>query len=328
MADESTHPVDGDGVASPSRSYRLTREESPAAGIRRIALGRTEKALDELAAATEGDLASSIHGARKNLKKLRAVSRLVREELGAKRFKAEDRRYRDAARLLSRSRDAEVKLETLVALRARFGGDFPREGAESWKAALQRERAEIAGAERGETARRIERAAQAIEQGREGILAWPLRTDSWQLVEAGLLQSYRRGRQAMESTLASPDAERVHAWRKRTKDLWYQLRIVQGAWPSLLGETADQVGELADLLGEHHDLAMLAGDLADREVAAARGELRSLIARRQEELLAAALDLGERIYAEKPKAFRRRLEAYWSAWRQQGPEFSRSTSPG
>jgi CHAD domain-containing protein len=298
-----------------SRSYRLKTEEPPADGLRRIALGRAEKALEELAGADEGQLAEAIHGARKDLKKLRAVLRLTREELGEKLFKAENRRYRDAGRLLSGSRDTEVKLETLVALRDRFEDDFPRQDSAGWEGTLERERDEVADAGQGEAAKRIDQALEAIEEGRDRIRTWPLESGSWELVGPGLSGSYRQGRRAMKRTLAKPKARNVHEWRKRAKDLWYQLRIAQTAWPQLLGATADQVHELADLLGDHHDLAVLAEDLDRREDVGARKALEPLIARRQEELLDSALDLGQRIYAEKPKAFRRRLARYWSAWR-------------
>ncbi|HEX3734104.1 MAG TPA: CHAD domain-containing protein [Solirubrobacterales bacterium] len=308
-------PSGQDGVERPSRSYRLKTKENPAAGIRRIALGRADKALDALGAADEGELSATIHGVRKDLKKLRALTRLVRDELGEKRFKAENRRYRDAGRLLSESRDAEVKLETLAGLRKRSGDDIPSGDGKGWERALERERDQVGDAARGETAARIDEAKKAVEKGRRRILAWPLEADSWHLVEAGLSQSYRRGRRAMKDVQAKPRAKSVHEWRKRAKDLWYQLRIVRNAWPGLLQESADQVHELADLLGDHHDLAVLGEDLEDRDGVDAREALRDLIEKRQEEILASALDLGRRIYAEKPKAFRRRLASYWSAWR-------------
>jgi CHAD domain-containing protein len=298
----------------PSRSYRLETGEGAAAGIRRIALGRADSALDNLSMA-EGELATTIHSARKDLKKLRALARLVREELGEERFRAENRRYREAGRLLSESRDAEVKLETLAGLRKRFGDDLPGDDGEGWERTLERERDQVGDAAGGETAARIEEAEKAIEKGRERILAWPLEADSWQLVGAGLSQSYRRGRRAMKDVQAGPEAENVHEWRKRAKDLWYQLRIVRNAWPGLLQESADQLHELTELLGDHHDLAVLAEDRADREGVDAREGMGDLIERRQEEILTSALGLGRRIYAEKPKAFRRRLAAYWSAWR-------------
>ncbi len=292
-----------------ARSYRLKENESPSAGIRRIALGRAEKAIEELDAAAAGnDFADSIHAARKDLKKLRAVANLVRPELGGDLHRAEDRRYRAAGRLLAQSRDAEVKVETLGALRESSGEGFSADLAAAWLAALEGERDAIAEGDSDEDGPRLAGAKALIETGQEKIAAWPLEDDSWQLVEAGLRRSYRRGRREMKRTQAEPVAENVHEWRKRTKDLWYQLRILREAWPSVLGPTAEQAHELADLLGDHHDLALLAADLA----ASAADEA---IERRQQELLDSARDVGARLYAEKPKAFGRRIESYWLAWR-------------
>src|SRR5204862_305992 len=89
---------------------------------------------------------------------------------------------------------------------------------------------------------------------------------------------------------------------------WYQLRIVRNAWREVLAETADQAHELGDLLGDHHDLAVLRDRL--ERAGGANGNLeaiRSAIERRQAELLADALPYATRLYAEKPKAFGRRL---------------------
>lgn len=301
----------------PSRSYRLEGGEDAAEGVRRIALGRAGRALERLADAADGETAAAIHGARKDLKKIRAVLRLVRAELGEQAFTTENRRYRDAARLLGQSRDAEVKLETLARLGDRFGEDFPAAAARGWQAALERERDLVAAGDQGEVGERIEAARQAVEAGRDGIRGWSLSTDSWRLVEPGLSRSYRRGRREMKRTLKHPGAKHAHEWRKRAKDLWYQLRIVRDAWPGPLGEAVDQAHELTELLGDHHDLAVLGEDLTGREPVAERRALAALIERRQDELLDAALWLGRRIYAEKPKAFRRRIASYWRIWRQE-----------
>jgi CHAD domain-containing protein len=307
---------DGSGSDRPSRAYRLGTKEGAPEGLRRIARGRAEKALEQLEGAEKADLAAAIHGARKDLKKLRAVLRLARDELGKELFGAENRPYRDAGRLLSGSRDAEVKLETLKALGNRFEDELPEDAARRWEDRLRRERDEMADAADGETAARIGEAVRAIEKGCARIGDWPLRTGSWKLVGPGLSAAYRQGRRAMKGTLADPGAENVHEWRKRAKDLWYQLRIVQEAWPELLGETADHARELADLLGDHHDLTVLEEDLVSRREVGEKKAFKALIARRQEELLGCALEIGRRLYAEKPRAFGRRLERYWSAWRE------------
>jgi CHAD domain-containing protein len=302
----------GRSLSRAARTYRLKTAEGAPEGLRRIAGGRAEKALDQLAGAEKTDLAAAIHGARKDLKKLRAVLRLIRGELGKDLFKAENRRYRDVGRLLSGSRDAEVKLQTLKALRSRFGDDLPADASRRWEGILERERDDAVG---DEIEDRIVEAVRAIERGRDRIGEWPLRTDSWKLIGPGLSTAYREGRRAMKRTLADPQAENVHEWRKRAKDLWYQLRVVREAWPELLGATADQAHELSDLLGDHHDLAVLEEDLASRQEVGEKKTFKKLIGRRQEELLARALEIGRRLYAEKPKGFSRRLKRYWSAWR-------------
>jgi len=56
--------------------------------------------------------------------------------------------------------------------------------------------------------------------------------------------------------------------------------------------------------------AVLADEEVTRDVAADVGELLELIAHRREELLAEILALGRRVYAEPPKAFRRRMRRY------------------
>src|SRR5690348_17534612 len=102
--------------ADDGRSYGLTRDEEPAAGLTRIAVGRAEAALERLREGKAGeiDTAEAVHGARKDMKKLRTVLRLLRDALGKKRYRRANAHFRDAARALSASRDAEVKLQTLA----------------------------------------------------------------------------------------------------------------------------------------------------------------------------------------------------------------------
>jgi CYTH domain-containing protein/CHAD domain-containing protein len=311
------HRSDANGKGhTVSKAYRLKRNEGAADGLRRIAHGRVERALERLRGVEEDDLAEAIHGARKDLKKLRSVLRLLREELGKKRFRAENKRYRDAGRLLSASRDAEVKLETLRELEQCAGDRFPAGASLAWYEALEADRDRIAGAAKGETAEKVEAAAAAIAGAGEEISGWPIGSDSWQRIEPGLRRIYRDGRKALGRVRTDGSAQSVHEFRKRAKDLWYQLRLLRGAWSGLLEAAAEEAHELADLLGDHHDLAVLSEDLEARAgLVSLPSDFEKLIEARQAELLGAALGLGERLYAEKPKQFLRRLHGYWRAWR-------------
>ncbi|MDX6653332.1 MAG: hypothetical protein QOH18_24 [Solirubrobacterales bacterium] len=303
-----------DGAPAPSRTYHLQGDEGAAAGMRRVIVGRLEKATERLQeAGEEGDaLAEAIHGARKDLKKARAALRLIRDELGEKSFKRENHALRDAARLLSASRDAEVKLETLDAL-VEGAGDTPPGATALWREALIADRDRIVGGEGDEAGT----AVAAIEEVAARAPEWRIRHDGWKLLAPGLDTAYSEGREAFAALGDSPSFDAVHDLRKRGKDLWYQVRLLRDAWEPVLEATAEEVHDFNDLLGDHHDLAVLAEDLEERSPVdpAQRETLKALIEARQAELLGEARSAGERIYAEKPKAFGRRLRAYWRAWR-------------
>jgi CYTH domain-containing protein/CHAD domain-containing protein len=307
---------DSGAETAPSRAYRLHSGEDAASGVRRVIVGRLDKAAERLRDAGDADgdaLAEAIHGARKDLKKARAALRLVRDALAEKTFKRENRALRDAARTLSASRDAEVKLATLDAL-GEGDGDLPPGATALWRAALEADRDRIVGGENGDTAE----AVAAIEAVSARAPEWKLRAGGWKLLAPGLDTAYRDGREAFEALGDAPGFEAVHELRKRGKDLWYQLRLLRDAWQPVLEPTADEIHDFTDRLGDHHDLAVLAEDLAGRaEVDAVHREtLRTLIEARQASLLAEARGAGERVYAETPKAFDRRLRAYWRAWRR------------
>jgi CHAD domain-containing protein len=279
--------------------------EEPAEGIRRVAFGRIEDALEQLRDFDKRP-AEAVHEARKDLKKLRSLLRLVRDEVGEETYARESRRYRDAGRRLSAARDAEVKLETIQALRKVVHLD----GIDAYVAVLEEERS------RGETrTEALAEAIAAIEAGREEISSWRLPGSPWK-PSPGITRAYRRGRKELAAVQKDPADEAVHDWRKRAKDLWYHLRLLCSAWPEVLEPFAGQAHQLADSLGDHHDLSVLAEDAQGRdscfEDPDARADLLAAIAKRQDQLLAAAIDRGERLYAEKPKAFAARLDTYWA----------------
>lgn len=284
--------------------------------MRRIALARADSALERLREAEQvDDPAACIHGARKDLKKLRAAVRLLRRELGDDLYRTENHRYRDAGRQLSATRDAEVKLKTLKALCERFPERLTPEAVGEWRGQLDRARREaVADTRRGAS---IAIARDAVETGRGRIAAWPLHSDSWKLVGPGVDRSYRRGRKAMRRAAADPGAKSLHEWRKRVKDLWYHLRILEQALPASLAGSVEQADRLADTLGDHHDLTVLREDLFDRDLPTPRRPvLVEAIEERLDELAAAALGEGEALYAKKPKAFRRKLRKGWKRSRR------------
>jgi CHAD domain-containing protein len=286
-------------VKKDSRSYRFRRGEAVPDAIARIARGRLDHGLDELRGATNSSPEVAVHEARKDMKKLRALLRLARDELGEDIYRRENECFRDVARRLSGFRDADVMLATLDGLDGSF---------KDLRHSLKEHRR--AHADRSDGAVIAE-----LEEARVRVHGWPLARDGFEALEGGLRRIYRRGRRALEAVEHEPSTENLHEWRKREKDLWYHLTLLRGAWPATLEPAADEAHVLSERLGDDHDLAILhEWAYAQPDVAGLDG-FDEAVERRRAELQADALDLGRRLYAERPRAFAARLGGYWSAWR-------------
>lgn len=296
-------------------AYRLDASEHLGDALLRVA---TEQLDDALGALGDGDQATpeGVHAARKSLKKTRALVRLARPALGPDAHRAVNAELREAGRLLSGTRDADVMILTARTLAGRSEGQVPADTFAMLLDALH----EHAAAERGGVtgADATSRARAAIADLRAGTAHWPLERARRRTLVAGLRRSYERGRERFGAVRDDPgDAEASHDWRKRVKDLWYQQRLVAPAWPAVLGAQAEEAHVLSELLGDEHDLAVLGEHLAAGTLPVA-GDLDpvcALIDRRRAELSAAALRLGSRLYAELPEQFAARTGAYLSAWR-------------
>jgi CHAD domain-containing protein len=293
--------------------FRLTITESAGDGLRRCAAEELASARDGLASATATDRATAVHEARKSLKKTRSLVRLARPALGAKRYRAANTELCDTARILSGTRDADVLVAVAAGLREHDAGQLPASAFQALDDALA-EAALVAGnAPDGDP---VELAVARLEAVCAQVDAWPLHKAGWDTVLAVLQATYARGREDLLAVRADPSADVRHEWRKRVKDLWYQQRLVADAWEPVLGAQAEAAHLLSEYLGDDHDLAVLHEAIASGRVDAGPDaeSICTLVRQRREALLHDALALGDRIYAEPPKAFSRRLGAYLDAW--------------
>jgi CHAD domain-containing protein len=281
-----------------SRSYRFLEGESVPDALRRIALGRMNHAIDELGGKSASSPEEAVHEARKDMKKLRAVLRLARGELGDDVYRRENDCFRDAGRRLSGVRDADVMLDTLKTVR----GSYP-----ALRSALRAHRREARAGEGPDGV------IEVLEAARDRVGEWPLEYDGFDALEGGLRRIYRRGRRAWRAVEEEPTTEDLHEWRKREKDLWYHLTLFREAWPELLTTTADEAHALSDRLGDDHDLAVLR-DWTREHVGPVAG-FDDAVAERRLDLQRDALHVGRRLYAERPRAFVARVRGYWVAWR-------------
>jgi CHAD domain-containing protein len=286
------------------KAFRLLPGEPLPEGLARVGRGRIDHALEGLRGGEDPDKA--VHEARKDMKKLRAVLRLARGELGEKTYGRENARFREVARGLSGARDSKAMLEALDGLEESglHGSDVSRLRGE-----LERHKELLAGHD----GLPVKGAIADLKRAREGIDEWPLERDGWSALRPGLRRVYRAGRRRMSAAEKDPTTESLHEWRKRAKDLWYHLALLGESWPPVLEAAADEAHALSNRLGDDHDLAVLLDFAVEHNLASHR--LRSAVERRREELQGSAFEIGKRLYAERPRVFVDRLRSYWDAWR-------------
>lgn len=292
-------------------AYKIHPDEDLPEAIRRCAreqLERAELALNEEA---RHDPIKAVHSARKAIKKERSLLRLAREPLPDQTRRITNRRLRAVARGLSGARDSEVVVQTFDALAERYAGQLPARGF-----ATARKRIKTGSASVSRPGAEHQPALDELAAIRVEVDDWKLTGKDWSAVEAGLLRTYRAARSAM--TLAKREAsdENLHTWRKRTKDVWYHLRLLAPVCGPVAAGQSEQADRLTDLLGDDHDLATLRVRLVELgDGLIEREALLGLIDHRRGELQAEARFAGERLFAERPGAFRRRMRSSWRAGR-------------
>lgn len=286
-----------------------------ASGIRRIAGEELDSAIDQLQGRGDPDVDKAVHDVRKSLKKTRSALRLVRDDIGSSVRRRENVVMRDAARRLSGARDAQVLIETIDDVAERAGGTLPADAAAALRSVLvdarERKLAEI-----GPAGGRAVEAAEELIAVCERIDEWPLDDEGFESAASGLRRIHDRGRDAMREAFEVGDDESWHEWRKRVKDLWYSFRILCPVAPVQMRGMLDEADRLSDVLGDHNDVAVLREAVDEHAGALEPGHaelIRAALDRRRGELRLAAEPLGRRLYAERPKALARRVQAYWDA---------------
>lgn len=282
------------------RRYRLGEDEPVPDGIRRIADGQLDLIASELDRSKNGSHEEAVHESRKAFKRLRALVRLARDQLGREVRRRENAAFRDAGRKLSGVRDAKVLVETLDDLVERNRDHLAPEAFRRLRAAL------VEGRPSGDSSEDV---LTAVHSARARVETWPLGDDgSTRMLEPGFERIYRRGRRAYRTAKDDATSEHLHELRKRTKDLWHAAQVLRPAAPKRLRKLGRAAHKLADVLGDDHDLATLLE--ASREHAATLGpaereRLTELVERRRAKLQLKALKRARKLYSPKPRKLAR-----------------------
>ena len=297
-------------------AFRFKRRETIVDGVLRIANEQAEAIARVLLLQKPGGgglSAGQIHKARVRLKRLRALARLVRGELGPQVFRRADTSFRDIARALAPTRSAAMLLAAFDAVVAGKNlPSFPAMRAALADAARTSRRTPVPAVARRDLATQLHETIIAIERVQFAFKGWDACRDELQL-------NYRKGRNAAALIAAATTTEALHDWRRRVKDLYFQLALFERLPGATLPAMTRDAWRLSEYLGDEHDVALL--EVFVRRSGRAFAKIPQLdglltaIATHRQRLQKKAFRIAARLYRETPRNFVARLADAWSHWR-------------
>ena len=290
-------------------AYEFPRGDITGKAAKRIAKQQLTRLGEQLH--DPAGMACGHHEARKCVKRLRALLLLTRPTLGNSRWRRIDRRLGAIGRTLSAGRDAQVLMQLLDRLQQDHGVAAVGETGRDLRAALaQRHDREADKIDTAELARRVEKLRRRIKK-------LPLAGLRSATALRGLEAHYRAARTAFARAYATQNSEEFHHLRKHVQAHWRHMHLFAAGWPVEMRARQDLAQSLSELLGEERELWLLRQALRNGAAQSfkptSRNDLDALCRQRQARLRASAFGPLRQLLAERPKALRRRLAAYWAA---------------
>ncbi|MGZ4975002.1 MAG: CHAD domain-containing protein [Limisphaerales bacterium] len=275
--------------------FCIKRQEALPTAIRRIADEQLQ--LANRHSSGKKISATSIHSARKAIKRTRAVLQLLRSDKTKSAVREEDHALRDAARVLAANRDLHVQWVALKRLPI-----CKQDGVcHVLRQRLLKAQTEL----KGQNADHIEQFNTAISCAQRRLTRWPTGELDQKQLALALKRSYRRNRKCFKRVREAPTGTRLHEWRKAAKTFWHDLELIGALTPKKLNRLSQNAHDLTQYLGDDHDLFLVLRALAaatdpetrlvKREIRKARGKLQ----RRAFKIARQTFDLAPSVFHER-----------------------------
>ena len=289
-------------------AFQFKKHESIHAGALRIAGEQLSSAIDQL---QDSENPERVHEARKRIKKLRALLKLIRPQLG-KAYRQLNVQFRDMGRELSLQRDCESMLEAAARLKTKGLRKKQVRALTELQSHLQEnltQQKQLATNQRNPVAEGSILAA--FKTALADVEYWQLKTTDKSSQWDGFLNTYRSGRQSLRTVLKQPQDEALHAFRKQAKYHWYHLQLIAPFFKKKLKTEHGRAKQLVETLRDDHDLVLLSNYLNNHaaEFSTDLTPLHELIQKQRQKLQKEAFQLAREIYHSKPQLLLKTLAA-------------------
>jgi CHAD domain-containing protein len=251
---------------------------------------------------------AAVHHFRRAMKEWRALMRLFAPFIAdATRWRQE---ARDHARSLAQARDGAAALNAFDGLIDKGNLVLSTRTSETIRARLEALRA---GEERSSLTPMLRDAIIAwLDVAASAVALWPLDSLDFAALAGQLAKSYRNARNHIPDDWTSAGGEELHTLRQRVVDLRYQMELIEPLWPRFGRMWIGEAERIRGRLGQRQDIEVLLRLTAPRQLLAHwRSRLTPASNERAMEFALRAAQVAHRLFAERPKAFRQRIETLW-----------------
>jgi len=207
-----------------------------------------------------------VHDIRVNMKRGRAILKLLRDSPGTDFYRRENEALRDISYLFSQSREADVLRKTLKMLAKRH----PQVFTSHIVRIITEEASVLFDSQSAVPLNRTEGKLALAETAREQLRrSWyrigfvSLSGVTRDTLLDGLWSSFSRASRALAATKTNSRPEDAHEFRKRSKDLLYQVRFFSDYNPGHFEKIYSQLDTICSVLGKCNDLAVAGSLVSD-----------------------------------------------------------------
>jgi CHAD domain-containing protein len=306
--------------------FRILQTETVEDNIHRILKGQILNIIGHCTQ-EQGDKHKSVHEIRKSFKRIRAVLRLIRDEIGYSTYYRENVFYRDLSRRLSEIRNFSVLIDSTRTLQADLSNTIPGSAFEPLIQNLLSIRD-----------RRMEKLViqedimkdipKQLDTAKARIRDLTVVHDDFRAFKKGLIRIYRQGRKYVDLCRRQPTSRNLHDLRKRIKYLWYHILILQPINPSMLETQAETLDNIGENLGIYHDMEVLRQYL-DLHPGILEQNIHMTLMEscefKKTSILRRSWNSIETLYSEKSKDMAKRHIQSWSIFRNEMSNIIRSS---
>lgn len=244
--------------------------ESPAQGMRRVLRGLARRSRRDVLRVAD-DPWARIHRIRTDMKRLRALLRMLDKDSSGPSFPGAWRAASELKDVFAASRDAAVQAELKAGLSGKTASKKRKERAPAKPLRIQAE--------------------ESVQTLIESVDTLAMSDVSGSFLCEALDRTFDRCADTLDGIREKPThTDHFHDWRKQVKELGYQSQILRQLHPDAIQwfKTARTLGSL---LGREHDLGVfLSADPKGKSAALAKGEIQSV----REEAIRIGTDLFRR----------------------------------